>query len=112
LPLGGPYILDGDFYEYREPLNPEQLVNYYQLRYVGLPARGPQLGFHLESNAAVLSWASDFAGFNLESNSRLVPPAVWEMVNGPYPLSNGSFQVWTPRIGVSNQFFRLRKPLR
>ena len=112
LPLGGPYILNGGFYEYREPLNPAQPADYYQLRYIGLPAIGPQLGLRLESNAAGLSWASDFAGFNLESNSGLGPPAVWETVNGPYPLSNGSFQVWTPRIGISNQFFRLRKPLR
>lgn len=111
LPLGGPYILNGGFYEYREPLNLAQLVSYYQLRYVGLPAIGPRLGFRLESNAAVPFWASDFAGFNLEARSGLAPSATWETVRGPYPLSNGSFQVWVPRSGVSNQFFRLRKPL-
>jgi hypothetical protein len=110
LPLGGPYIFDGDFYEYREPLNPAQPVNYYQLRYIGLPAIGPQLSFRLESNAAVLSWASDFAGFNLEANSGLGSSDAWATVIGPYSLSNGGFQVWTPRIGVSKQFFRLRKP--
>jgi hypothetical protein len=69
------------------------------------------LGFRLESNAAVPFWASDFAGFNLEARSGLAPSATWETVRGPYPLSNGSFQVWVPRSGVSNQFFRLRKPL-
>jgi hypothetical protein len=111
LPLGGPYILNGGFYEYREPLNLTQLVSYYQLRYVGLPAIGPRLGFRLESNATVPFWASDFAGFNLEARSGLAPSATWETVRGPYPLSNGSFQVWVPRSGVSNQFFRLRKPL-
>ena len=111
LPLGGPYILDGGFYEYREPLSLAQVASYYQLCYVGLPAVGPQLGFRLASNAVASSWASDFAGFNLEASSGLGPSDIWETVNGPYPLSNGSFQVWTPRIGVTNQFFRLRKPL-
>jgi lysophospholipase L1-like esterase len=111
LPLGGPYILDSGFYEYREPFNLGQVASYYQLCYVGLPAVGPQLGFRLASNAVVSSWASGFAGFNLEASSGLGPSDIWETVNGPYPLSNGSFQVWTPRIGVSNQFYRLRKPL-
>jgi hypothetical protein len=111
-PVGGPYLLNGSFYEYREPLNLATSANYYQLRYVGLPTIGPQLGFRRESNAAVLSWASDFAGFNLEASYGLGPSAVWATVNGPYPLSNGSFQVWPPRIGVSRQLFRLRKPLR
>jgi hypothetical protein len=111
LPLGGPYILSGGFYEYREPLNLAQLINYYQLRYLGLSAIGPRLGFRVESNAVVPSWASDFAGFNLETSSGPGPSAVWETVNGPYPLSNGSFQVRAPRSGVPNQFFRLRKPL-
>jgi len=63
LPLGGPYMLNGGLYEYREPVNLAQLVNYYQLRYVGLPAVGPQLGFRLVSNAAVSTWASNSAGF-------------------------------------------------
>jgi len=112
LPLGGPYILDGSYYEYREPLNLAQTANYYQLRYVGLPAIGPQLRLRLESNTVVCSWAGGFAGFNLEASPAVGPSAVWETVNGPYSPSNGSFQVWTPRIGVSNQFFRLRKPLR
>jgi hypothetical protein len=111
LPLGGPYVLNGGSYEYREPLNLAQMADFYQLRYVGLPAIGPQLGFRLVSNAALPSWASDFAGFNLEARSGLSPADAWETVNGPYPLSNGGFQVWVPRSGVSNQFFRLRKPL-
>jgi lysophospholipase L1-like esterase len=112
LPLGGPYILNGDCYEYSELLNLAHVADYYQLRYVGLPANGPQLGLRLESNVVVSSWAGDVAGFNLEASSGLERSAVWETVNGPYSLSNGSFKVWTARIGVSNQFFRLRKPLR
>lgn len=107
LPLGGPYLLNAGFYEYTEPTH----VGVYQLRYLGLPAVGPRLGFRLEANAVVPSWASDFAGFNLEASSGLSPADAWETVNGPYPLSNGGFQVWVPRSGVSNQFFRLRKPL-
>jgi hypothetical protein len=86
-------------------------VNYYQLRYVGLPAIGPQLSFRLVSNAALSAWASDFTGFNLETRSGLAPSDAWETIKGPYPLSNGSFQVWSPRSEVSNQFFRLRRLL-
>ena len=108
LPLGGPYILNAGFYEYREPL-PSQ--RYYGLRYIGLPAIGPRLGFRLETNAVVPSWPIDFAGFNLEASYGLAPSDAWETVKGPYPLSNGSFQMWAPRSGISNQFFRLRKPL-
>jgi hypothetical protein len=111
LPLGGPYLLNGGSYEYTEPVNLALLANYYQLRYVGLPAVGPRLGFRLESNAVVTSWASDFAGFNLETSPALPPAAAWQTVQGPYPLSNGTFQVRVPRSGATNQFFRLRKPV-
>jgi hypothetical protein len=111
LPLGGPYLLNGGFYEYREPLVPSQLAKFYALRYIGLPVIGPKLSWGLSSNAIGLFWGMDFAGFNLESTTDLPPVDVWQTVGGPYSLSNGCFGVSVPRPADSRLFFRLRKPL-
>jgi lysophospholipase L1-like esterase len=110
--LGGPYLLNGGFYEYREPVISSQLANFYALRYVGLPATGPNVGWVLSSNAMELSWGLDFAGFNLETSPGLSPADTWHVVAGPYPPSNGCFRVSVPRTDASPQFFRLAKPVR
>lgn len=81
------------------------------LRYVGLPASGPKLGWVLGSNVLGLSWALDFAGFKLETSAGLPPADAWHTVPGPYALTNGSFRVSIPRTSVLPQFFRLKKPL-
>jgi hypothetical protein len=111
LPLGGPCLLNGGFYEYREPLIQSRAANFYRLQYVGLPATGPMLGCVLNSNSLGLSWATNFAGFNLETCTSLPPAGAWQTVTGPYPLSNGCFGVSVPRTIGAGQFFRLRKPL-
>jgi lysophospholipase L1-like esterase len=72
-PRGGPYLLNGGFYEYREPLIQSQPANFYRLQYVGVPATGPKLGCVLDSNALGLSWPGNFAGFNLETCTGLPP---------------------------------------
>ncbi len=110
LPLGGPYILTGGLYEYREPILLSAPSNSYQLFYLGLPSTGPRLGIRMEANAAVLSWGSAFAGFNLETTAALSGTGAWQTVSGPYTLSNGSFQARTTRTSISHEFFRLRKP--
>jgi lysophospholipase L1-like esterase len=110
LPLGGPYILTGGFYEYRDPMPLSRPTIFYRLLYLGLPATGPRLGIDMEANAALLSWGSDFAGFNLETTAALSGSAPWQTVSGPYTLSNGRFQAQTSSTSISNQFFRLRKP--
>jgi lysophospholipase L1-like esterase len=112
LPLGGPYLLNGGSYEYREPLIQSQSANFYRLQYVGVPATGPTLGCILNSNALEFSWPTGFAGFNLETCTGLPPASAWQTVSGPYPLSNGCFGVSVPRATGPQQFFRLRKPLR
>jgi lysophospholipase L1-like esterase len=109
-PLGGPYMLNGGFYEYREPLIQSRAANFYRLQYVGVPATVPKLGCVLESNALVLSWPTNFAGFNLETRTGLPPAGVWQTVAGPYPLSNGCFGLSVPTTNGPQQFFRLRKP--
>jgi lysophospholipase L1-like esterase len=110
LPLGGPYILAGGLYEYREPMLLSGPSTFYQLFYFGLPATGPQLDIRMEANAAVISWGSGFAGFNLETTTALSGNAAWQTLSGPYTLSNGSFEARTSRTSISNEFFRLRKP--
>jgi lysophospholipase L1-like esterase len=111
LPLGGPYLLQGGSYEYREPLMQSQAANFYRLQYVGVPASGPLLGCVLNSNVLGLSWPSNFAGFNLETCTSLPPAGTWQSVAGPYPLSNGCFGLSVPATSGPPQFFRLRKPL-
>ncbi len=110
LPLGGPYILTGGLYEYREPMLVSGASTFYRLLYVGVPATGPRLAVRMEANATVLSWASGFPGFNLETTAALSGNVAWQTVSGPYTLSNGSFQARTSSTSISNQFFRLRKP--
>jgi lysophospholipase L1-like esterase len=110
LPLGGPFMLTDGLYEYREPMLSSGPGRFYQLFYLGLPAIGPRLDIRMENNAAVLSWGSGFAGFNLESTAAVSGTGAWQTLRGPYTLSNGSFQARTSRTGVTNEFFRLRKP--
>jgi lysophospholipase L1-like esterase len=110
-PLGGPYLLNGGSYQYREPVLPSLPANFYTLRYVGLPATGPSMAWVLSSNTLALSWPTDFAGFNLETSTNLLPAGPWQTIAGPYYLTNGSFGVSVPSPAGSQQFFRLRKPL-
>lgn len=111
LPIGGPYMLNGRFYQYSEPVILSQPVNFYALRYVGLPAAGPNLSWVMNSNALLFSWPITFAGFNLEMSTNITPLAAWQTVPGPYYLSNGSFGASLPASTGSQEFFRLRKPL-
>ena len=110
-PLGGPYLLNGGFYQYREPVIPAQPVNFYKLLYVGLPVTGPNLAWAPGSNALSFSWPADFAGYNLEMSTTPPPAATWQTVAGPYGLTNGTFGVSVPATPASQQFFRLRKLL-
>ncbi|HOC54673.1 MAG TPA: GDSL-type esterase/lipase family protein [Verrucomicrobiota bacterium] len=110
LPVGGPCILAGGFYEYQEPLLLSAPSTFYQLFYLGLPATPPRLGIRMDADAAVLSWGSDFAGFHVETAAALSAPGAWQTLGGPYTLSQGRFQARTPGTSVSNAFFRLVKP--
>jgi len=110
LPLGGPYILTDGLYEYREPFLLSSLGSYYGLIYVGLPASRPQLAIRVEADAAVLSWGTGFAGFNLEAAAGLSGTGAWQVLDGPYTLTNGTFQARTSITGAPNGIFRLRRP--
>jgi lysophospholipase L1-like esterase len=110
LPLGGPYILAGGLYEYREPMLLAGPSTFYRLIYLSLPATRPALSIRLEPDAAALSWGDAYAGFNLETTAAVSGNGAWQAVSGPYILNNGSFQVRTSRTNLSSQFFRLNKP--
>ncbi len=110
LPVGGPYILTEGFYEYREPMLLSDPILFYRLVYLGPPSVGPRLGIRLEANATMLSWSGACPGFNLETRAALSGSGAWRTLSGPYTLSNGSFQIQNPRTGISDSFFRLRKP--
>ncbi len=49
--LGGPYLLNGGFYEYHEPLMQSQPGNFYALRYLGPRAAAPDPPCASNSNA-------------------------------------------------------------
>lgn len=110
LPLAGPYILNDGLYEYREPMALSGPSIFYRLLYLGVPATGPRLDLRMEANAAVLSWGSGFAGFNLETGPGVSGTGAWQTLSGPYTLSNDSFEARTSRTSITNEFFRLRKP--
>jgi lysophospholipase L1-like esterase len=111
LPLGGPYVLRNGVFAYSEPVMESQPANFYALRYAGLPVTGPNLGWVLHSNTLGFYWATGFAGFNLETSTGLLPNSSWQVVGGPYFLSNDSFGVSLPQNPGPQQFFRLRKPV-
>jgi lysophospholipase L1-like esterase len=111
LPLGGPYLLSNGVFQYSEPVLLSQPANFYALSYAGLPVTGPNLGWVMNSNALGFSWATGYAGFNLETSTGLSPVGFWQTVNGPYWLSNGLFGILVPRPTGPQQFFRLRKPV-
>ena len=111
-PLGGPYLLNGDGYEYREPLNQARSERFYRLQYVGVPSAGPRLNGIMEPNRLSFSWPTNYAGFNLETSTGLASVGDWLTVEGPYSLSNGGFRVSVPVTTSTPQYYRLRKPVR
>jgi lysophospholipase L1-like esterase len=108
-PLGGPYLLNGSFYEYQDPVIQSPLARFYALRYVGLPVPGPNLSWGVSSDALGLVWGTDFAGFNLENSTNLPSADFRQTVTGPYSLSNGLSRGSVPNSADSERFFRLRE---
>ena len=68
----------------------------------------PLLGIQRSANTnVVLSWATNFTGFTLESNTNLTTN-VWSFVS-PAPVVSGTNNVVTNTVGGSTRFYRLRK---
>jgi lysophospholipase L1-like esterase len=74
----------------------------------GVPA--PTLSFASNPGALQLAWPSNYTSFSLQSASNLGSASGWQIVPGPYPLSNNSFEVSIPTNAGSPQFFRLIAP--
>lgn len=70
----------------------------------------PTLFFTSTSSGLQLAWPTNSAGFSLQVATDLSSAGVWQVVPGPYPLSNDSFEVSIPINPGSTQFFRLIKP--
>ena len=62
------------------------------------------------SGALQLAWPSNYTGFSLQSASNLGSGSEWQIVPGPYPLSNSTFEISVPINAGSAQFFRLIGP--
>jgi lysophospholipase L1-like esterase len=70
----------------------------------------PTLSFASTSGGLQLAWPTNSPGFSLQTATDLSSAGAWQIVSGPYPLSNGSFEVSIPINAGSAQFFRLIKP--
>jgi hypothetical protein len=69
----------------------------------------PTLSFTPASAGLQLSWPTNSAGFSLQTATNLSSTGAWQVVSGPYPLSNDLFEVSIPINAGSAQFFRLIK---
>jgi hypothetical protein len=69
----------------------------------------PTLSFTYASGGLQLSWSTNAAAFSLQTATNLSSAGAWQIIPGPYPLSNDSFVVWIPINAGSTQFFRLIK---
>jgi lysophospholipase L1-like esterase len=70
----------------------------------------PTLSFTSTAGTLQLAWPANYATFSLQTNSSLSSTSSWQIVPGPYPLSNNSFEVSIPINAGSRQFFRLINP--
>ena len=69
----------------------------------------PTLSFTSTSAGLQLAWPTN-SGFSLQTATSLSSADAWQMVSGPYPLSNDSFEVSIPINASSAQFYRLIQP--
>lgn len=76
----------------------------------GTATPAPTLSFAATPGGLQLAWPSNNTSFSLQSASNLNSGIAWQIVPGPYPLSNNSFEVVIPVNAGSGQFFRLIAP--
>ncbi|HEY1790884.1 MAG TPA: SGNH/GDSL hydrolase family protein [Verrucomicrobiae bacterium] len=67
----------------------------------------PTLSFTTTPGSLQLAWPTNAAGFSLQNSTNLSFPGAWQIVPGPYPQSNNSFEVSIPINAEAAQFFRL-----
>jgi lysophospholipase L1-like esterase len=89
---------------------PTQAGISFDLELFGNGMYAPTLSFAATSGALQLAWSSNYTGFSLQTISNLGSAGVWQIVPGPYPLNNNSFEVSIPINAGPAQFFRLIDP--
>jgi uncharacterized repeat protein (TIGR03803 family) len=62
----------------------------------------PTLAIRRQGTNVILTWATNFTGFNLQTATNLVPPVNWSAVAGQYSVTNP--------IADKQRFFRLVHP--
>ncbi|HEV2328074.1 MAG TPA: GDSL-type esterase/lipase family protein [Verrucomicrobiae bacterium] len=71
----------------------------------------PTLSFASGSGGLQLIWPTNYwAGFALQTATSLSSAGTWQIIPGPYAVSNGSFEVSASFNAGAPQFFRLVKP--
>jgi lysophospholipase L1-like esterase len=77
----------------------------------GVPTvpRPPTLSFTPTDGLLQLAWPTNYATFSLQTTGNLPAGGAWQIVPGPYPVSNNSFEVSVP-INAGSAFFRLIQP--
>ncbi len=73
----------------------------------GVYAPLPSLSFASTLGGLQLAWPTNSAGFSLQATTNLSSTGAWQIVPGPYPQSNSSFEVSIPINTAPAQFFRL-----
>ncbi|HEX3628377.1 MAG TPA: GDSL-type esterase/lipase family protein [Verrucomicrobiae bacterium] len=69
----------------------------------------PTLSFSSTFGNLQLVWPTNSDDFSLQTTTNLTSTNVWQIVPGPYPMSNDSFDISIPVNVGSAQFFRLIK---
>jgi hypothetical protein len=82
----------------------------FDLELFGNGVYRPTISFTSTSHLLQLAWPSNYTTFSLQSATSLSSPNAWQIVPGPYLLSNNSFEASIPINAGSTQFFRLIKP--
>ena len=111
-PIAGPYYLGNGYFEYweaRAALSPEKFFRLHLTGAVVL-SQPPVLTVKLQNSTVALSWATNFAGFTLQSKTDLSPAISWDDLPGPYSVNRGNFQYSEPISSGPRRFYRLRGP--
>jgi len=82
----------------------------FDLELFGMGVPSPTITFTPSPGALQLAWPSNYTNFSLQYVSNLASANGWQLVPGPYPVSNNAFQVSISTTSGPEQFFRLIAP--
>ncbi|MCC6820722.1 MAG: hypothetical protein IT579_08345 [Verrucomicrobia subdivision 3 bacterium] len=111
--VSGPYFRAGPYFEYRESRTALAARKYFRLHYPGvliLTPPEPEMAFHLEPSAAVLSWPLNYVGYTVEATTNLALPTRWTPLDGLILNTNSVFEFRRALPRPPQEFYRLRGP--